>query len=235
MEFILVSVLLVIIAIVVLVRAKLNSQQDEVSYFPYLKNASLLTAAELSFYHVLKIAVAEQYEINVKVRVADLISVKKGLDKWLWQTAFNKIKAKHVDFVLVKKDTFEIICAIELDDRSHEKIQRQRRDQFLDGSFRAVGVPLLRFAAKQAYQSTDIANKLRELVIDTSSLATTGSAESIVTPQSNKADINPKLCPKCGGNLVQRESKRGKNKGDTFFGCMNFPQCRFMEIPRYRV
>lgn len=30
-------------------------------------------------------------------------------------------------------------------------------------------------------------------------------------------------CPKCGGLLIERKSKEGKG----FFGCSNYPKCRF--------
>ena len=61
--------------------------------YPYFKNSFLLTPAEISFKHILKIAVGESYEINTKVRLADLISVHKGLQKSDWSRAFNPIKA----------------------------------------------------------------------------------------------------------------------------------------------
>ncbi len=35
-----------------------------------------------------------------------------------------------------------------------------------------------------------------------------------------------KECPKCGSPMVVRESKRGQNKGNKFWGCTNFPKCR---------
>ncbi|AFJ03715.1 Zn-finger domain-containing protein (topoisomerase type I-like) [Methylophaga frappieri] len=42
---------------------------------------------------------------------------------------------------------------------------------------------------------------------------------------------NPtKPCPKCGGTLVLRETKKGINKGQRFWGCASFPQCR-VRIP----
>ena len=35
------------------------------------------------------------------------------------------------------------------------------------------------------------------------------------------------ICPECGkGHLVARTAARGKNKGNTFYGCSNFPKCR---------
>ncbi len=37
------------------------------------------------------------------------------------------------------------------------------------------------------------------------------------------------LCPKCGGELVERTAKKGKNAGQKFFGCSNFPKCRYLK------
>lgn len=38
-----------------------------------------------------------------------------------------------------------------------------------------------------------------------------------------------KICPKCGSKLVERTAKRGPNAGNTFWGCSNFPKCRYTE------
>jgi ribosomal protein L37AE/L43A len=37
---------------------------------------------------------------------------------------------------------------------------------------------------------------------------------------------NKKLCPKCGRGMVIRKAKQGSNKGNSFWGCTNFPKCR---------
>ena len=34
------------------------------------------------------------------------------------------------------------------------------------------------------------------------------------------------LCPKCGGQMVMREVKKGDNAGKQFLGCSNYPRCR---------
>ncbi|PWL97975.1 MAG: hypothetical protein DBY09_05845 [Selenomonadales bacterium] len=48
--------------------------------------------------------------------------------------------------------------------------------------------------------------------------------------KSEEADENNKhICPKCGATLIVREVKRGKNKGNSFYGCSNFPQCRYIQ------
>ena len=35
------------------------------------------------------------------------------------------------------------------------------------------------------------------------------------------------ICPKCGGKLIERISKKGEGAGDKFLGCENYPRCRY--------
>lgn len=37
------------------------------------------------------------------------------------------------------------------------------------------------------------------------------------------------ICPKCGGKLILRTAKKGTNIGKQFYGCSNFPNCRFIQ------
>lgn len=37
------------------------------------------------------------------------------------------------------------------------------------------------------------------------------------------------ICPKCGGKLVLRTAKKGQNVGNQFYGCSNYPKCRFIK------
>jgi restriction system protein len=39
---------------------------------------------------------------------------------------------------------------------------------------------------------------------------------------------NEKSCPKCGAKMVVRESKKGANACNKFWGCSTFPKCRVM-------
>lgn len=46
--------------------------------------------------------------------------------------------------------------------------------------------------------------------------------------KENKKKENSKLtCPRCDSLLTQREVKRGTNIGQQFWGCSNFPKCRY--------
>ena len=43
------------------------------------------------------------------------------------------------------------------------------------------------------------------------------------------AAATTRSCPKCGGQLVLREAKRGARAGSRFWGCANYPKCRHTE------
>tara|TARA_B100000768_G_scaffold146521_1_gene139668 strand:+ start:349 stop:570 length:222 start_codon:yes stop_codon:yes gene_type:complete len=63
---------------------------------------------------VIDFTVPDTYRIFGKVRVADILSQQAALDRTNWLIAFNKISAKHFDYVLCCQDTREVIAAIEL-------------------------------------------------------------------------------------------------------------------------
>ena len=43
------------------------------------------------------------------------------------------------------------------------------------------------------------------------------------------AHLDQPSCPRCGGNLVVRTARKGRNAGRRFWGCETFPKCRFVE------
>lgn len=47
--------------------------------------------------------------------------------------------------------------------------------------------------------------------------------------QQHVADIQKQMetCPVCGGHLILRTAKRGNNAGGQFYGCSNYPRCKF--------
>ncbi|WP_456430942.1 NERD domain-containing protein, partial [Nitratifractor sp.] len=40
-------------------------------------------------------------------------------------------------------------------------------------------------------------------------------------------DKKNKQCPRCGGELVLRTTKKGNDAGSQFYGCSNYPKCRY--------
>jgi hypothetical protein len=44
--------------------------------------------------------------------------------------------------------------------------------------------------------------------------------------KEQKSDTNIRSCPKCGSEMVLRKATKGKNAGNNFWGCSQFPKCR---------
>ncbi len=129
--------------------------------FPYEAANPLLSASERAFYTTLRKAVGADYALFIKVRLADIIQVESGLTGKGRSSAFNRIKAKHVDFVVCDPETFRVVCAIELDDRSHRQQARQERDDFVDAALAAAEVPILHVPTQKSYSP----DKLRQQVL----------------------------------------------------------------------
>ena len=151
--------LLVIFAFVVLVvLAAIKNKQGRAGSiaFPYQPARTLFTAAERSFLGVLDQAVGSEYRVFGKVRVADVAIVKAGLGKSARQSALNRIAYKHIDFVVCRANDLTVVCAVELNDKSHSSQRAQSRDDLLLKVCQAINLPLLTVPAKQAYSLQEI-------------------------------------------------------------------------------
>lgn len=63
-----------------------------------------------------------------------------------WSRAFSRINGKSVDFLICTNDMKPLI-AIELDDNTHDRPDRQKRDIFVNSIISDANMPLLRFKA----------------------------------------------------------------------------------------
>lgn len=120
------------------------------------KKANLLTDNEQNIYKTIRL-IAEKYNFTVlsKVRLADIAKVNPALDNVEWWSNFGKVKSKHIDFALAKKENLDVVLVIELDDSTHLKRDRIERDAFVDSVFNEIGIPIL-----HVYNAVDLENKI---------------------------------------------------------------------------
>jgi len=206
---------------------------------PYERQPSLFTPAERSFLGVLEQAVGNQFRIMGKVRLGDIVKVKAGLDNKARQSAFNRIQSKHVDFIACDPNDLSIQFAVELDDKSHEREDRQDRDAFVDKVMEAAGIPIIHFQAKRTYVVQEVRDTLVAKLNPPEEKAANVPTQKPVSspapvaipvastplPQSSAASTSPK-CPSCGAEMVRRKAKSGQNAGNEFWGCQNYPRCK---------
>ena len=101
----------------------------------------LLTKNEYQAYMKLKpYADAKGWMIWPKVRLWDLIEPKKGRGNR--KELENKIRSKHVDFVLVDPE-LKVIGVLELDDSTHDREDRKQRDSFVRDALEGAGITMI--------------------------------------------------------------------------------------------
>lgn len=140
-----------------------NSKQDgenliEIDYRPYVKRKYFFSVAELKFFELLKEIIGENYYIFPKVRICDIIQAK---DKSSYSD-FNKIKSKHVDYLICTKEPITAKIVVELDDKSHNSNARQIRDSFVDDIFANSGIPIVHIKVQYSYKKEDLIKKIQK-------------------------------------------------------------------------
>lgn len=223
---------------------------DELSKdsLPYGKRDDFLSAAEISFFHVLQTILTDGHYLLTKVNLGDLFFVRQPHEN---KGARGRISQKHVDFVICDSSTMEPVLAVELDDRSHEREDRKQRDQLVDRVFAAAGLPILHIPAAKGYVTHDIQAQLsahihfpspphEENTPDSNSspqrvdqslqqhenAATTAEPSLMPISDVSKDHDSDPVCPKCHSEMVSRTATKGKHAGNTFWGCINYPKCR---------
>lgn len=148
--------LLVVLALFFVLSARKGKTGGGKIGYPYQRAKPLFSAAERSFIGVLEQAVGPEHRVFGKVRIADLAAVKPGLGHSARQGALNRIASKHVDFVVCRVDDLSVVCAFELNDKSHANQRAKARDEMVENICRAIGLPLVTVPAKAAYSPHDV-------------------------------------------------------------------------------
>lgn len=132
------------------------SIDEDIEKLPY-RRKFLLTKNEYWFYKSLK-EIADKYGFAVlaKIRFADLVEVSAEADKKEYMKYFGKIKSKHIDFILCKKDNLYPELLIELNDSSHNKEDRIKRDKFVKKIAEKVGYKMVFVDGTQNLEETII-------------------------------------------------------------------------------
>lgn len=131
-----------------------------VSKLPYKKQQYLFSKPENEFFRLLRKALEGQdLVVFGKVRLSDVLAVSGNKDR---QKYWNKIQAKHVDFLICNEEYFNPLAAVELDDSSHERPDRVQRDDFLNKAFDSAELPLLRLPVRFSYSLKEVRQKVFE-------------------------------------------------------------------------
>lgn len=182
--------------------------------YPYHQVDEFISPAELNFFFNLKAVIGDSAHIFSKVKLSDLFYAKTG-DFGKNRSYNNRIDRKHVDFLLCDPKTLKPLLGIELDDKSHQRTDRQERDDFVNHVFEAARLPLMHVSVQRSYSQSELKSKLSAYL----------AGAQIGRKQPEPVKESSPLCPKCGSEMALRTAKQGERKGKEFWGCTNYPKC----------
>ncbi|WP_286264492.1 DUF2726 domain-containing protein [Thalassotalea atypica] len=151
MELILVG-LIGLIVIVTLLASRLT---DNSFPFPFDSKSNVFTPAEKNFQNLVEKALGEKYRVINRVKLSDIVTVRKGVSSKASQAAINNANSRYLDFVICDRDTMKLVGTLDLVD-TKGKGYKVKKDWFVSGALEAASIPHIRIKVKPNYSIEEI-------------------------------------------------------------------------------
>lgn len=157
-----IALIIVIILLILekIINRNIGEQKEQENYINvnnFTKKEYLLTQNELKLYKLIK-QITDKLELNLFCQVAmyELVNCKDFKD-------FNRIKSKSIDFVITEKNC-KIKCCIELDDNTHNRKNRIKRDNLVNKIFERTNTKLIRIPVQSYYNMAELEEKIKDSI-----------------------------------------------------------------------
>lgn len=139
-----------------------NNSQIKKSQYRYYAKSYVMTSRENECFKIINEIFSSKWFVVPQVHLSALLDYRvKGQN---WNAAFRHINGKSVDFVLIGKESYKVICAIELDDSTHSKPDRIERDVEIERMFKEAGIPLARISKFESMTKPEIAKVVTDAI-----------------------------------------------------------------------
>jgi hypothetical protein len=120
-----------------------QTQSIAAAPLPYRRREYFFTRSEQQLFRILSEKLdSKRFRVFPKVRLGDFIETTNGGDeRW---GSWNRIKSRHVDFLIWDNQAGKVVVAIELDGNSHNGTGAKEADGFKNEVFKTIGLPLHR-------------------------------------------------------------------------------------------
>ncbi len=136
-------------------RQQRSSAIGQYSYWP---KKYMMTKREGEFFLRLNNIFGAKCYVVPQVMLSSLFDAKRNGQSTMG--AWAHINRKSVDYALLSKNDLSIICAIELDDYTHDRENRKARDEEVERIFRETKLPLVRFRNISKLTDQDILKRI---------------------------------------------------------------------------
>ncbi|QQR77154.1 MAG: DUF2726 domain-containing protein [Candidatus Moraniibacteriota bacterium] len=131
--------LFIFLLIVIAIKPFLRRNGRSVDFSLYRKKDRVMNESEQALFINLQKTLGDRYIVLSKVRIEDFVEATHGIGGY---GARGRIKSRHVDFLICDRATTKPLLAVELDGKSHQGEDRQKRDRFVDELYKTIGLPI---------------------------------------------------------------------------------------------
>jgi hypothetical protein len=125
------------------------------SRLPYVADEILFTPTQQVFREVLERAVGSDFQVYGRVRVADVIGLQRRISRRDRELAYRRLDERVFDFLICRRDTTAIACAVNL--AAPSRLRKQPAKDVLDRICAAAGLPFVRFRESSRYSVEEVA------------------------------------------------------------------------------
>ena len=157
-------VMLILLELYRIIKYEIKENSNKIEYKKmYKPRKYLITLNELKFYKIL-LQVANELDLVVFAQVSlyNILQTQEKLDYKTKEKYFRRIASKSIDFVLADPNNCRIRLCIELDDSTHKRPERIKRDKFINDLFKELEISLLRYPIYNIYYKEALKNKIQE-------------------------------------------------------------------------
>lgn len=149
-----------VIFVAYLARGRNNTATTKTPYNYFAKN-HIMTKREEKFFATLCEIFGEKCYVVPQVHLSALLNHKVHGQNW--KGAFAHINGKSVDYVLLRRSDLSVLCAVELDDATHNTDNRVRRDQEVERILQQVKLPLVRLDRPETMSKQEIVDSFAKV------------------------------------------------------------------------
>jgi hypothetical protein len=102
-------ILFALISLIVIVGVLASRLNDNSFPFPFDSKSAVFTPAEKNFQNLLEQSMGSKYRIINRVKLSDIVTIRKGVSNRASQSAASNAENKYLDFVICERNSMKLL------------------------------------------------------------------------------------------------------------------------------
>lgn len=208
-------ILFALISLIVIVGVLASRLNDNSFPFPFDSKSAVFTPAEKNFQNLLEQSMGSKYRIINRVKLSDIVTIRKGVSNRASQSAASNAENKYLDFVICERNSMKLLGAVDLVD-TQGRGYKIKKDWFVSGALEAASIPHLRIKVKANYTLDEIracihsrilgksspSPKVKGKIIPAPMVKARSRNTGVLSPVAAQAELSPQISGQLNGQNI---------------------------------